>query len=193
MSANAAIVTLMPHTTTTERDDLLAALAAARAALLRSLDGLDDEQLAQRPTVSSLCLGGLVKHVASMEEVWLRFAVEGPSSMDHPLPEGATWDDITTGAVAPPRWMVEHEAEFAMRPGDTKASILERYRRVAESTARIVASLPDLSTTHPLPVAPWHEPGATRSARGVLLVLIHETGQHAGHADLLRETLDKAS
>ncbi|MGW3417896.1 mycothiol transferase [Streptomyces phaeochromogenes] len=48
----------------------------------------------------------------------------------------------------------------------------------------------DLSATHPLPEAPWHEPGAVRSVRGVLMHVIAETAQHAGHADILRETLD---
>lgn len=47
-----------------------------------------------------------------------------------------------------------------------------------------------MSATHPLPVAPWHEPGAVRSARRVLIHAIAETAQHAGHADILREALD---
>ncbi len=42
----------------------------------------------------------------------------------------------------------------------------------------------------PLPGAPWFEPGAVRSVRRVLTQLIAETAQHAGHADILRETLD---
>ena len=56
----------------------------------------------------------------------------------------------------------------------------------------LVASLPDLDAAHPLPPAPWFAPGASWSARRVLLHLIAETSQHAGHADILRESLDGA-
>jgi uncharacterized protein DUF664 len=55
-----------------------------------------------------------------------------------------------------------------------------------------VAQLPDLDTTQPLPPAPWLEPGARWSARQVLLHVIAETAQHAGHADIIRECLDGA-
>ena len=41
-----------------------------------------------------------------------------------------------------------------------------------------------------MPDAPWNEPGAVRSVRRVLIHVIAETAQHAGHADILRETLD---
>src|SRR3712207_9015981 len=47
---------------------------------------------------------------------------------------------------------------------------------------------PDLDASHPLPEAPWFEPGARRSARRVFLHIVAETAQHAGHADILRET-----
>jgi hypothetical protein len=42
---------------------------------------LTDEQAAQRTTVSGLCLGGLIKHVAATEERWMRFAVGGAEAM----------------------------------------------------------------------------------------------------------------
>ena len=61
---------------------------------------------------------------------------------------------------------------------------------VAARSEEVVASVPDLSTTHPLPEAPWHQPGEQRSIRRVLLHVIAETAQHAGHADILRESLD---
>ena len=55
-----------------------------------------------------------------------------------------------------------------------------------------MASAPDLDVSHPLPAAPWFEPGARWSLRRVLLHIIAETAQHAGHADIIRETLDGA-
>jgi hypothetical protein len=61
-----------------ERADLLAELASARSALIGTTRGLSDEHAGERPTVSALCLGGLIKHVASIEEGWMRFVVDGP-------------------------------------------------------------------------------------------------------------------
>ncbi|MGI5285424.1 DinB family protein [Nonomuraea polychroma] len=174
-----------------ERADLLDQLAAARSALRTTVRGLSDEQAGERPTVSALCLGGLVKHVASMEEAWLRFVVEGPSAMRYDLPEGVSWADFAAGTAREfPQWAIDHQNGFQMLPGETLTGILEHYERVAALTAEIIAAVPDLSATHPLPEVPWHEPGAVRSVRRVLTHLIAETAQHAGHADILRETLD---
>ncbi|AGK78917.1 DUF664 multi-domain protein [Streptomyces microflavus DSM 40593] len=174
-----------------ERADLLAELADARGALIGTVRGLSDEQIAERPTVSALCLGGLLKHVASTEESWLRFVVEGPSAMSFELPEGVTWEDFGAGtASAYPQWAIDRQNDFQVLPGETLAGILARYEEVAARTEKVVASLTDLSVTHPLPEAPWNEPGAVRSVRRVLIHVIAETTQHAGHADILREAID---
>lgn len=180
-----------PTTPDAERTDLLAALATARSALTNTVRGLTDEQLGEHPTASALCLGGLVKHVASIEEGWLRFVADGPSGLRYDLPDGVTWDDLKAGTAREyPQWAVDHQNDFQMLPGDTAAGIIARYEEVAARSEKIIAAVPDLSTTHPLPEAPWHEPGETSSVRGVLMHVIAETAQHAGHADILRETLD---
>jgi hypothetical protein len=75
-------------------------------------------------------------------------------------------------------------------PGETLEGLLEEYAAVAARTDGIVATLPDLGVSHPLPRAPWFEEGARWSARRTLLHIIAETAQHAGHADIIRETLD---
>ncbi|MFD6066658.1 MULTISPECIES: DinB family protein [Amycolatopsis] len=174
-----------------ERADLLEALDAVRATLITTVQGLTDEQLDAHPTVSELSLGGLIKHVASIEEMWLRFAVEGPSAMTYDLPEGVTWADLGAGTAREfPQWAIDHQNNFRMLPGDTLAGILARYEQVAARTKEIVSSIPDLSATHPLPEAPWNPPGAVRSVRRVLTHVIAETAQHAGHADILRESID---
>ncbi|MET8834156.1 DinB family protein [Micromonospora sp. NPDC004540] len=180
-----------PATLDAERADLLADLATARAALTTTVRGLTDAQLGERPTVSALCLGGLIKHVTAMEEAWLRFVVEGPSAMRFDLPDGVTWADLMAGTAREvPQWLIDHENGFRVLPGETRDGILARYEQVAARTEEIVAAVPDLSATHPVPDAPWQEPGAVRSVRRVLLHVIAETAQHAGHADILRETLD---
>jgi hypothetical protein len=160
-----------------ERADLLEALAKHRYFLRHTVRGLTDEQAAQRTTVSELCLGGLIKHVALTERQWASFIVDGPSAMGD-RPEGTGIDD----------WL----AGFRMLDGETLAGLLEDYEQAARRTDELVAALPDLDISHPLPDEPWFEPGAAWSARRVLLHLIGEIAQHAGHADIIRETLDGA-
>ncbi|MGI5447906.1 DinB family protein [Streptomyces sp. CA-243310] len=174
-----------------ERADLLAALGTARTALLATVRGLDDDRLGDRPTAGELCLGGLIKHVASMEEGWLRFVVEGPSAMRFDLPEGVTWAEVAAGTAREfPQWAIDHRNDFQVRPGETSAGILARYEQVAARTEEIVRAVPDLSATHPVPDAPWNESAGVLSVRGTLLHVIAETAQHAGHADIVREALD---
>jgi uncharacterized damage-inducible protein DinB len=166
-------------TITAERADLLQALAKHRRFLRTTVRDLTDEQAAQRTTVSELTLGGLIKHVAAAERSWIDFVLEGPTSMgDYSNPSEA---DIA-------RWTTR----FRMVDGETLASLLADYAEVARRTDELVASLPDLDASHPLPVAPWFEQGASWSARRVLLHIIAETSQHAGHADIIRESLDGA-
>jgi uncharacterized damage-inducible protein DinB len=165
-------VRAMTSTETTERADLLEALRAHRRFLEATARDLTDEQANQRTTASELTIAGILKHVATTEASWASFILEGPGAL----------------AMAPEDWA----AQFRMGPDETLAGLLERYREVAARTDELVASLPDLDVAHPLPEAPWFEPGAVRSARRVLLHIVAETAQHAGHADIIRESLDGA-
>lgn len=166
----------MTATTTVdqERSDIIATLQARRRFLRRTVEGLDDEQAARRTTASALCLGGIVKHVAWTEARWARFILEGPSAM-------GGFDEAA---------MAAHADSFRMADGETLAGLLDQYDGVAARTDDLVATLPSLDVSHPLPEAPWFPPNAHRSAREVFLHIMTETAQHAGHADILRETLD---
>ncbi|MFD7405152.1 DinB family protein [Streptomyces sp. NPDC059866] len=166
-------------TVTDERTDLLEALAHQRRFLRLTTRDLTDEQAGQRTTVSELCLGGLIKHVTSTERHWADFILNGPSPKD----------DFT--AMTEADW-ARRADEFRMLPGETLAGVLAEYTEVARRTDELVTALPDLNADHPLPEAPWNEPGARWSARRVLLHIIAETAQHAGHADIIRESLDGA-
>ena len=161
-------------TVTGEHADLLATLRQHRQFLRFTTRDLSDEQAGLHPTVSALCLGGLVKHVANTEEGWVDFIEQGAVAMSG----GDDWSKYAEG--------------FQMLPGETLASVLERYEAVAARTDALVASGIDLDLAHELPKAPWFEPGASWSARRVLLHIVAETSQHAGHADILRETIDGA-
>ncbi|MFI7500796.1 DinB family protein [Streptomyces sp. NPDC049687] len=169
--------TTLTQSITGERADLLEALAKQRHFLRSTTRDLTDEQAGLRTTASELCLGGLVKHVASVERHWVAFILEGPSAM----PDFTKMTEEDWAARA---------AEFRMLPGETLAGVLRDYAEVARGTDELVASLPDLDADHALPSAPWHEPGMRWSARRVLLHIVAETAQHAGHADIIRESLD---
>lgn len=166
-------------TLTAERTDLLSTLALHRGFLRHTVRGLSDEQAVARPTVSVLCLGGLIKHVMEMEHAWIRFVQGDDAGVGMPTTE--------EGMRAAQR---EHEQQFELLPGETLASVLARYDEVAAETERVIAAVPSLDTSYALPAAPWFEPGARWSVRRVLLHLIAETAQHAGHADIVRETID---
>ncbi len=72
-------MTTPASTLTGERADLLEVLAKHRGFLLHTVQGLTDEQATATPTSSALCLGGLIKHVAAVEQRWVRFATGGAS------------------------------------------------------------------------------------------------------------------
>ena len=161
-----------PTTLTRERADLLESLRRHRGFLRFTVRGLSDEQALLRPTVSALYLGGLIKHVAATEAGWARFAEGGAEAMNR------NWG---------PDAYTRH---WHLQQGETLAGVLADYEAVATRTDELVATMPDLDADHPLPEAPWFEPGARWSARRVFLHIIAETSQHAGHADILRESID---
>jgi hypothetical protein len=165
-----------------ERQDLLEALAAHRGFLRQTAEGLTDEQASTRSTVSALTIGGLIKHVASVESSWSEFMATGV--------QGGTEEEIDWSNPSP-EVMQAYQDGFRLTDGETLAGVLEEYARVAAHTDELVATL-DLDTSHPLPPAPWFPPGAERSVRRTIVHIVAETAQHAGHADIIREAIDGA-
>ncbi|MEU1602536.1 DinB family protein [Micromonospora matsumotoense] len=164
-------MTISERVLTGERADLLQAVGTHRGFLRHTVRGLTDAQAAARSTASELCLGGLIKHVTMVEHRWARFMVGGAEAMES---EPVDWTGM-----------------FRMTDDDTLADLLARYAETAARTDELITTL-DLDASHPLPVAPWFEPGASWSVRRTLLHVIGETAQHAGHADIIRESIDGA-
>ena len=162
----------MTSSTSGERADLLQTLDKHRGFLRFTARDLTDEQATLKPTASELCIGGLIKHVTGVEAGWMRFALGGAEAM----------------ASVPTDW----EGQFRMKDGETLAGLLDAYQDVATHTDHLVATMSDLDASHPLPIAPWFPPDESWSVRRVLLHIIAETSQHAGHADILRESIDGA-
>ncbi|MBO0832935.1 MAG: DinB family protein [Actinobacteria bacterium] len=156
-------MTLFARPVTDERDGLLTFLAQQRDALRAAVLGLTDEQARQTPTKSSLSLGGLIKHSTRTERRWVVAGIAGK-----PLPG---------------LWPIEDwPADFRLEPDETLAGVLDDYAETAELTEQIVAGTADLGVPSAI--------DERVSARWVLLHLIKETARHAGHADIIRESLD---
>ena len=171
-----------PGIGTGERADLVEVLRKHRGLFRHTVAGLTDEQARLTPTVSALSLGGLVKHVAATEQEWASFVVDGPAR----TPD-IDWANIDWSN--PPPEVQQYADGFRMSEGETLAGLLAHYEEVAAATDEMVLKV-DLDARQPLPAAPWFEPGASWSARRVFMHMVAETAQHAGHADILRETID---
>ncbi|WP_370248367.1 DinB family protein [Nocardioides sp.] len=151
--------------------DLVTTLQQHRAFLCRTVQGLDDAAARSTPTVSTLSLASLLKHVSDTEAGWADFA--------------------RTGVMAGAEGWDGEDTRFVLTEADTLEALLGRYAEVAAATDAFLATA-DLDAAHPLPAAPWFTPGASWSVRRIALHVLAETSQHAGHADIIRESIDGA-
>ena len=163
----------MPSPVRTEQEGLLAFLAQQRQALRHAAYGLTEQQLRVAPSASALSVGGLLKHVAFTERSWIQGTVLGR----------------TQGSAE------EYGAGFVLRDDETLADLIELQARVAAETEAAVAEIDDLDFPVPVPRdAPWFPADVEAwSLRWVLLHLIEESARHAGHADIVRESVDGAT
>jgi uncharacterized damage-inducible protein DinB len=158
---------------TDEREGLLAYLAQQRTWLRLAAHGLTEEQARATPSASTLSVGGLIKHVAIMERGWTDMMLQRS--------DGRSVEDYVAG--------------FELGPGETLAGAIDAYNDVAKETESAVAGITDLGQSVPVPKGvPWFPADVDAwSVRWVLLHLIEETARHAGHADIVRESLDGAT
>jgi uncharacterized damage-inducible protein DinB len=164
----------LPPALDDEREQLLAYVAQQREGVRNAAYGLTDEQARLTPSASALSIGGLVKHVTEMEASWIGTVLQRERS--------GTRDSA------------DYEAGFRLGADETLAAALDAYQRTADETDALIRGL-DLE--HPVPVpkgVPWFPDDVEAwSVRWVLLHLIEETARHAGHADIVRETVDGAT
>jgi hypothetical protein len=165
----------LPPPARTEQEGLLAFLAQQRQALRYAAYGLTEEQLRLAPSASALSVGGLIKHVALTERGWMQGTVLGREDQK--------------GSVE------QYAAGFVLRDDETLADLFDLQAHVAAETEATVAEINDLYLPVPVPRdAPWFPTDVEAwSLRWVLLQLIQESARHAGHADIVRESLDAAT
>ena len=146
-------------------------IADQRAAFRAALSELGEEQARAMPSASALSLAALVKHAIWGEDTWI----------------GARVGDAVPDE-GPAGWV----AGFELTAEDTVPALLARWEEVAARTERVVRAEPDLARPVPLSaetrqyVAADVEP----TVRWVLLHVVAELARHAGHADVVRESID---
>ena len=161
---------------TDEKALLLAYIAQQREGVRNAAFGLTDEQARLTPTAGTLSIGGLVKHVAITERHWVDIALNQERARKRAEQE----QDYADG--------------FRLREDETLAGVLAAYAEVAANTD---AALAGVSLDQPVPVprgVPWFPADVEAwSVRWVLLHIMEETARHAGHADIVRESIDGAT
>ncbi|WP_026876756.1 DinB family protein [Jiangella gansuensis] len=147
-------------------------LRAGRAGVLSRVDGLGEYDLRRPLTPTGTNLLGLVKHLARVEYVYLG------TSFGRPPPETLAWEE--DGSV----W---EGADMWAKPDESSDYLIGLYRRACEHGDRTIEQL-DLDAPGRVPHWPAERADTTL---GVLLIrMVAETAQHAGHADIVRELID---
>jgi hypothetical protein len=164
-----------------DRDALRGFLAYQQSQFFAVAYGLTDEQARSTPSVSTLSIGGLVKHATGVQRGWILRALAAPGE-----PEADTRPFEQRVA--------EYQDEYVMRADETIAGLLEKLAAQNAESLRLVETA-DLDAAVPVPRdAPWFPKDVDAwSVRWVILHLISELARHAGHADIIRESIDGAT
>jgi hypothetical protein len=158
----------------TEAEHLIGALDRLRATFRWKADGLDGAGLGARVGASSLTLGGLLKHLAAMEEYQVTVKLSG-------VPMGVPWDSFP--------WDGSDDWDFRSAAEDRPEELYALYDgSVERARNRLDAALADGGLDQL--VAADDGEGNHASLRRLVCDLIEEYGRHTGHADLLREAVD---
>ncbi len=164
-----------------ERESLVAYLDQQRDAFAAAAYGLTEEHLRLAPTAGALTMGGLLNHVATCESSWVDRIVAAPGL---PKKDG---QDVEARAAA-------YGSDFLITDEVTLDTLLARLIAVGDRTREVVRTA-DLDAPVPVPRdAPWFPRDVEAwSVRWVVMHLIEELARHAGHADIIRESLDGAT
>jgi Protein of unknown function (DUF664) len=154
------------------KEELHSKLQASRAALLSKLDDLSEYDLRRPMTPTGTNLLGLVKHLAGIEYGYLG------GSFNRPAPEIMAWYE--DGSV----W---EGADMWAKPDESSGYILGLYRRACAHADSVIAAL-DLDA--PGYVEHWPQDRRDTTLGFLLIRMVAETAQHAGHADIIRELID---
>jgi len=157
-----------------EVDTLVGALERQRRYIAWKCGNLDAAGLRKTLAPSTLTLGGLLKHLALVEDDVFSVKLYG---RDRCAPWNAVdWD-------ADPNWEWRTAAE------DSPEQVMSLWQASVERSRALVASaLAEGGLDRPA-MFRWRD-GRTRSLRRLVMDMIEEYARHLGHADLIRESVD---
>ena len=157
-----------------EAATLLGFLEYQRATLAWKCAGLDAAGLRATVAPSTMTLGGMLKHLAYVEEWWC-------SQWLHGRAEQPPWNAVN--------WEADPDWDWHSAAEDTPGQLLTLWQdTVAGSRALVAEALADGGLAR-LARRTWPD-GRAPSLRWILCHLIEEYARHNGHADLLRESVD---
>jgi hypothetical protein len=159
-------------TDSTQVDILLHYLQRERDHLVGTLDGLGEYDVRRPLTPSGTSLLGLVKHVASVELGYLCDCLGRPHGLELP------WDNEQAYEESSDMWATAEES---------RDWLLDLYRRSWELGD---ANVRELGLDAPATVPWWAGQNRETTVGRLVVHMLDETAHHAGHADILRETID---
>jgi hypothetical protein len=157
-----------------ERTTLVAFLNRHRDTLRMKAAGLNAEQLDIALPPSSMTLGGMIKHLAYVEDWWF---VQGFAGR----PANPPFDDVDWDADNDWDW---HSASGA--PPEELFALFDRFIEASDQVISAAESLDDIAERRA-------RNGENLSLRWILVHMIEEYARHNGHADLIRESIDGAT
>lgn len=151
-------------------------LGEQRTAVRERCAGLDAAALDTAVPPSTMTLGGMLSHLAYVEDYWLGEVLLGRS----PAP---AWAEVD--------WDADVDFDWHVAAGREPAALLAQYDDAVAASEAILEEVLARPEGLETPAArARRSDGERASLRWILLHLIEETARHAGHADLLRESLD---
>ncbi len=153
-------------------------LARYRATIRRQTEDLTADQLDQRLEPSTMTLGGLLKHLALVEDWWFSVVLHG----NHDAPP---WDAVD--------WDVDADWDWHSAADDTPQELLALHDAAVEASDRAIEqALVEDGGLDRLAKRARHN-GEHVSLRWIMVHMIEEYARHAGHANLIRESVDGAT
>lgn len=163
-----------PPVAGSEEDTLIGSLERQRRTFIWKTGGLDADGLRATTAASTMTLGGLLKHLALVEEDWFSMKLFGNAPMQ-------PWADVD--------WDADPDWEWRTATEDAPEDLYALYfDAIARSHANVSRALAEGGLERPAQFS-WPD-GRTPSLRRMLVDMIEEYARHTGHADILREAVD---
>ena len=163
-----------PPTDGDETATLLGFLDYQRATLAWKCRGVDAQGLRATIAPTTMTLGGLLKHMALVEEHWFARSLHGH---DRQPP----WDTVD--------WQADRDWEWHSAADDSPDELFALWNGAVERSRALVDEALSKGGLGQAAQREWAD-GRAPSLRWILCHMIEEYARHNGHADLLRESVD---